>query len=182
MIVRATCLSINRGLYVSYSSSIARNLRASVHVFHQGKPLHLIPHIRLGSGRQSSQFCVYAFLPEIAHPQRTTSLLTREERQRWIDHVLLVAIRHMCPSDIVQYHLRLYADVESKSYGRWWENCSGRVHHNMDMHHFIPHCYLKRIWRHMRRITAQPDLAMFRGIFLVLSAKNIKLEDWVSTF
>ncbi|PON20062.1 hypothetical protein TGAM01_v211066 [Trichoderma gamsii] len=49
----ASCLSINRGLYVSYLAPMSRNMQTSVHVFHQGKPLHAIPHLRLGSGHQS---------------------------------------------------------------------------------------------------------------------------------
>ncbi|PNP61155.1 hypothetical protein FNYG_14112 [Fusarium nygamai] len=54
----ASCLSINRGLYISYHPPASRNFRSSVHVFHKRDPLHLIPHFRLGSGRQSPQFGV----------------------------------------------------------------------------------------------------------------------------
>ncbi|KAH7227249.1 hypothetical protein B0J15DRAFT_577575 [Fusarium solani] len=49
----ASCLSVNRGLYVSYHPPTSRNFRSSIYVFHQGTALHLIPHLRLGSGRQS---------------------------------------------------------------------------------------------------------------------------------
>lgn len=76
-----SCLSINLGLYVSYSAPVSRNMQSSVHVFHDGKPLHTIPHLRLGSGRQSPQFSVYVFFPGIRHARRTTSYLTNEERR-----------------------------------------------------------------------------------------------------
>ena len=157
-------------------------MRANVHVFHQGKTLHAIPHLRLGSGRQSPQFCVYVFFPGISHPCRTSSYLTRAERRIWVDNVLLPAIRYTCPPDVIQYHPRSFDDVESKAYSRRRENCSGGVQNNMDMHHFLPQRYLKAIWTHMMQITAHVDLAIFRGLFLVLSAKNIKLEDRTSTF
>ena len=182
MIIRASCLSINRGLYVSYSFPPMRNMRANVHVFPQGKTLHAIPHLRLVSGRQSPQFCVYVFFPGISHPCRTSSYLTRAERRTWVDNVLLPAIRYTCPPDVIQYHPRSFDDVESKAYSRRRENCSGGVQNNMDMHHFLPQRYLKAIWTHMMQITAHVDLAIFRGLFLVLSAKNIKLEDRTSTF
>ncbi|RKK87312.1 hypothetical protein BFJ68_g17065 [Fusarium oxysporum] len=63
----ASCLSITRGIYVSYHPPVSRNLGSSIHVFHHGTALHLIPHLRLGSGRQSPQFSVYVFFPGISH-------------------------------------------------------------------------------------------------------------------
>jgi hypothetical protein len=71
----ASCLSINRGLYVSYFPPATRNIRTSVHVFHQRETLHLIPHLRIGSGRQSPQFGVHVFFPGISHVCRITSYL-----------------------------------------------------------------------------------------------------------
>lgn len=59
----ASCLSTNRGLYISYHPPISSNISSNVHLFHQGKPLHLIPRLRLGSGRQSPQFGVYIYFP-----------------------------------------------------------------------------------------------------------------------
>jgi hypothetical protein len=131
----ATCLSINRGLYVSYHSPPTRNLASNIHVFHQGKPLHIIPHLRMGSGRQSPQFGVYVFFPGISHVCRTTTYLTKNERRMWIDQLLLPAIRYYCPPDVVQHHPRSFDDVESKAYSRQREACSGMVRSMMDMHH-----------------------------------------------
>lgn len=44
------------------------------------------------------------------------------------------------------------------------------------MQHYLPHEYLEAVWSHIDRSTASPDLTMFCGMFIVLSAKNIKLE------
>ncbi|EXL64273.1 hypothetical protein FOPG_19459 [Fusarium oxysporum f. sp. conglutinans race 2 54008] len=172
----ATCLSVNRGLYISYHSPPTRNLASNMHVFHQGTPLHIIPHLRLGSGRQSPQFGVYVFFPGISHVCRTTTYLTKNERRMWINELLLPAIRHHCPPDVVQHHPRSFDDVESKAYSRQREACSGMVHSKMDMHHYLPQEYLQQIWYDMRQRSERSDLAMFRGMFIVLSAKNIKLE------
>ncbi|WKT54414.1 hypothetical protein QSH57_004998 [Fusarium oxysporum f. sp. vasinfectum] len=172
----ATCLSINRGLYISYHSPPTRNLASNMHIFHQGTPLHIIPHLRLGSGRQSPQFGVYVFFPGISHVCRTTTYLTKNERRVWINELLLPAIRHHCPPDVVQHHPRSFDDVESKAYSRQREACSGMVHSKMDMHHYLPQEYLQQIWYDMRQRSERSDLAMFRGMFIVLSAKNIKLE------
>ncbi|KAK6703768.1 hypothetical protein SNK04_013703 [Fusarium graminearum] len=38
----ATCLSVNRGLYISYHSPPTRNLASNLHVFHQGTPYHIL--------------------------------------------------------------------------------------------------------------------------------------------
>ena len=178
----ASCLSINRGLYLSYSPLVTRNIRTNVHVFHQGKALHLIPHFRLGSGRQSPEFGAYIFFPGISHACRTTSYLTKDEHRLWVDRLLLPAIRQVCPQDVIQYHPRSFDDAESKTYSRRRENCSGTVRNNMDMHHYLPPEYLEEIWCHIARSTEQPDLAKFRGLFIVLSAKNIKLQARSSTF
>jgi hypothetical protein len=173
----ATCLSINRGLYVSYHSPPTRNLASNMHVFHQGKPLHIIPHLRLGSGRQSPQFGVYVFFPGISHVCRITTYLTKNERRMWIDELLLPAIRHYCPPDVVQHHPRSFDDVESKAYSRRQrEACSGMVRSRMDMHHYLPQEYLQQIWHYMRQRAERSDLLMFHGMFIVLNAKNIKLE------
>jgi hypothetical protein len=178
----ASCLSITRGLYVSYHPPVSRNFGSSIHVFHYGTALHLIPHLRLGSRRQSPQFSVYVFFPGISHVCRTTTYLTKEERRMWIDQLLLPAIRRCCPPDVIQHHPRSFDDVESKAYSRQRETCGGMVPNRMDMHHYLPQEYLPAIWRHMTQNTEQADLAVFRGMFIVLSAKNIKLEAKSSTF
>ncbi|KJK73559.1 hypothetical protein H634G_11195 [Metarhizium anisopliae BRIP 53293] len=56
------------------------------------------------------------------------------------------------------------------------------VQNDIDMHHYLPQEFLETIWGHMTRSTAHEDLAQFRGMFIVLSAKNIKLETKSSTF
>ncbi|KLP14862.1 Uncharacterized protein LW94_6637 [Fusarium fujikuroi] len=178
----ASCLSITRGLYVSYHPPVSRNLGSSIHVFHHGTALHLIPHLRLGSGRQSPQFSVYVFFPGISHVCRTTTYLTKEEQRMWIDQLLLPAIRRCCPPDVIQHHPRSFDDVESKAYSRQRETCGGMVPNRMDMHHHLPQEYLSAIWHHMTQSTEQADFAGFRGMFIVLSAKNIKLEAKSSTF
>ncbi|KAH6975586.1 hypothetical protein EDB80DRAFT_658726 [Ilyonectria destructans] len=178
----ASCLSINRGLYVSYHPPTSRNFGSSIHVFHQGTALHLIPHLRLGSGRQSPQFGVYVFFPGISHVCRTTTYLTKDERRMWINQLLLPAIRRCCPPDVIQHHPRSFDDVESKAYSRQRETCGGMVPNRMDMHHYLPQEYLQAIWHHMTQNIEQPELAMFRGMFIVLSAKNIKLEAKSPTF
>lgn len=178
----ASCLSINRGLYISYHPPVSRNMKTSVHIFHHSKALHTIPHFRLGSGRQSPQLGVFLFFPHITHAHRTTTYLTNGERQLWIDRLLLPAIRHLCPPDVIQHHPRSFADVESKTYSRRRETCSGLIRNNMDMLHYIPEQYLEGIWHHMGQNTLHPDLQQFRDMFIVLSAKNIKLEAKLSTF
>ncbi|KAH6953904.1 hypothetical protein BKA56DRAFT_638218 [Ilyonectria sp. MPI-CAGE-AT-0026] len=55
----ASYLSINRGLYISYYPPTSRNFRSSIYIFHQETALHLIPHLQLGSRRQSPQFGYY---------------------------------------------------------------------------------------------------------------------------
>jgi hypothetical protein len=95
----------------------------------------------------------------------------------WIDELLLPAIRHYCPPDVVQHHPRSFDDVESKAYSRRQrEACSGMVRSRMDMHHYLPQEYLQQIWHYMRQRAERSDLLMFHGMFIVLNAKNIKLE------
>jgi hypothetical protein len=106
----------------------------------------------------------------------------RDERRIWVDRLLLPAIRRFCPPDVIQHHPRSFDDVESKAYSRRRENCSGMVQNDMDMHHYLPPQYLEAIWCYMTQSTEHPDLVKFRGMFIVLSAKNIKLEARTSTF
>ena len=172
----ASCLSIIRGLHLSYFPLPTRNLGTNVHVSHQGKALNLIPHLRLGSGRQSPEFDVFVFFPGVSHACRTTSYLTKDEHRLWVDRLLLPAIREVCPQDVIQYQPRSFDDAESKTYSRRRENISGKARNNMDMHHYLPPEYLEEIWRHICRSAQQSDLVKFQGLFIVLSAKNIKLQ------
>ncbi|KAF4947724.1 hypothetical protein FSARC_13898 [Fusarium sarcochroum] len=171
----ATCLSASRGLYISYHSPPTRNLASNVHVFHQGTLLHIIPHLRLGNGRQSPQFGVYVFFPGISHVCRTTTYLTINERRLWIDELLLPAIRHYCPPNVIQHHPRSFDDVESKAYSCQREACSRMVRSKLDMHHYLPQEYLQQIWQHIRQCAERSDLAMFRGMFIVLKHFNWSL-------
>ncbi|KAK8917674.1 hypothetical protein VCV18_008994 [Metarhizium anisopliae] len=125
---------------------------------------------------------VAPIVQRITHARRTTSYLTNEERCLWVDKLLLPAIRSNCPLDVIQYHPRSFDDMTSKAHSRRKEACSGQVRNDIDMHHYIPHEYLEAIWSHMDRGTASPDLTMFRDMFIVLSAKNIKLEAKSPTY
>lgn len=122
---KASCLSVNKGLYISYKSPVMRNRRKSVHLFYQKRALHLIPHLRLGSGRLSPQFSMLIFFPNASH--RTTSYLTAEGRQLWVDQLVLPAVRRSCPPDILQYHPRSFSDMQSKALSRQREACGGRL-------------------------------------------------------
>ncbi len=182
LIALSSCLSVNRGLYISYFSPVSRNIQTNLHIFHHGKPLHKISHIRLGTGRQSPQFGVYVFFPNITHERRTTTYLTMEERRVWIDRILLPAARHCCPADIIQHHPRSFEDAKSKACSRRRETCSGLVQNDIDMHHFLPEETLEPIWNHAIHSTAGDDMTQFRDMFIVLNAKNIKLEAKSATF
>lgn len=81
IILWASCLSINCGLYILYHPLASRNFGSSVYVFYQKDPLYLVPYFRLGNGRQSPQFGVYIFFPGISHVYRTTTYLTKDERR-----------------------------------------------------------------------------------------------------
>ena len=182
IILWATCLSINRGLYLSYFPTPVRNLQTNLHVFHQGQALNRIPHLRLGNGRQSPEFDVLVLFPGMAHASRTTSFLRTDEHRLWVNRFLLPAIREVCPQDVIQYHPRSFEDAESKTYSRRRETCSGRVRNNMDMHHYLPPEYLEDIWRHVSQNAELSELNQFHGLFIVLSAKNIKLAGRSSSF
>lgn len=106
----ASCLSINQGLYLSYFPNPTRNLRTNLHVFHEGKALQYIPYFRLGSGRQSPDFGVYVFFPQMSFAFCATSYLTTDQRRQWVDRLLLPAIREVCPQDVVQYQPRSFDD------------------------------------------------------------------------
>ena len=86
------------------------------------------------------------------------------------------------PQDVIQYHPRSFEDAESKTYSRRRETCSGRVRNNMDMHHYLPPEYLEDIWRHIIQNAELSELIQFHGLFIVLSAKNIKLAGRSSSF
>ena len=173
----ASCLSINRGLYVSYNPSVLRNLEGSAHVFHGRVPLHVIPHLRLGSGRLSPQFGVYIFFPNISHSPRATTYLTNKERQMFVDRIVLPAIRHACPRDVIQHHPQSFEDAESKAYSSQRESCGGKVYNKMDMHHYLPHEYLASIWDYMSQKAGDPELVGFRNMFIVLSRTSSRKQN-----
>src|SRR5205809_922460 len=57
--------AINTMIKISIVSNPIKNLKQSVHLMHQGVPLHYIPHFHLGRFGHDPDFDLYIMLPKL---------------------------------------------------------------------------------------------------------------------
>lgn len=90
---------INMKIAVSIIANPMKNLKKSVHLDHNGAPLHLIPHFHLGHFGHDIKFDLFIFLPALYNKnlkRRKNNLfnhVSEELRAEFMDKCLLPAIK-----------------------------------------------------------------------------------------
>jgi hypothetical protein len=90
---------INTEISISIIANPMKNLKKSVHIIHDGAPLHLIPHFHLGHFGHNVKFDLFIFLPELYNKdlkRRKNNLfnhVSEELRAEFMDKCLLPAIK-----------------------------------------------------------------------------------------
>jgi hypothetical protein len=187
LIVPAHCLSIHKGLNFAYCPKFSRQLTSKLHVIINNCALHRTSHLRLGQGYRSPDMGIYIFFPEMhLKSAKSTTFLSSDQQEVWIDKIFLPALRRVCPQDVLQHHPKSWKEASSKAWARSKESpWESQVKYAMDIHDHIPKQYLEPLWadicRHLRRRRLPSSIKPFRNAFLVINAKDLKLQTKAST-
>jgi hypothetical protein len=90
------------------------------------KPLHQIPHCRLGSIGGFEGLVLYAYFPNIQEPNRTTTFLTDDQLSLWVDGVFLPALyaEHEGEDRLLQHFPASYAVAKANALSHGTERSS----------------------------------------------------------
>jgi hypothetical protein len=91
--------AIHAMILISIDANPMKNLKYSVHVYHRGVPLHLIPHFHFGQFGHDPQFNLFVLLPALYQPDAKHTRdnlhnhVAEVVRKKFMDDCLLPAIR-----------------------------------------------------------------------------------------
>ena len=194
-IAKVKCLSIaTKGLRVQFAPSCLKNISSDVHLFSKieetlptGKvhiyqvPLHQIPHFYLGHLASSLHLPLYVFLPGLwSRNASKNSYISNQHLQQWMDIEFIPAIVQHCPADVVQHFPLSFSSASMNIFARGRELGiqenrfeSGK---RQELHYFLSGKYLKNIWQDMIKFSQRAGYTHFQEMFLLIDAKDLKLQ------
>ena len=144
-------------------------------------PLHQIPHCCLGEIAGFNDLLLYAFFPKMHHPHRTTTYVTEEQQRIWVDKIMLPALynEHQGEEGLLQHFPSSFdaAKAVALSHGLEKSSYDHEFHLSRQqlIKQFIQPEKLVGIWDQVvAEVEARPAYAMFQGVFLFASAKDLK--------
>jgi hypothetical protein len=158
---------------------------------HSKRPLHLLPHFRLGRFGNGIDFDLYLFLPNLRE-DRSSVYLTLEEEKAWVERVLLPAAMAKIPgvllgqwsSDWQAERNKMHALKEGKKLDpRKDEVKASKL---MEIENSIAPEYLGPFWNEVKRlldngIASDGPLRGFMGYKLLCTGKNWKTRVFETT-
>ena len=193
-LAKVRCLSVaSKGIRVQFSPSCLKNISSDVHLFSKidekllsGKvhvhhvPLHQIPHFYLGHLASSLHLPLYVFLPGLWNKNIHNSYISNQHLQQWMDIGFVPAIQHHCPPDVVQHLPSSFTSASMNVFARGRELGiqEGRFESGkrQELHYFLSGKYLKKIWQDMKKFAQRPGYTHFQEMFLLVDAKDLKLQ------
>ena len=194
LIAKVKCLSVaTKGLRVQFSPSCLRNISSDIHLFSKieerqlsGKvhihqvPLHQIPHFYLGHLASSCYLPLYVFLPGLWNKNVNNSYISNQHLQQWMDIGFIPAIHQHCPADVIQHFPACFslACMNIFARGRELGIQDGRFESGkrQELHYFLSAKYLASIWQSMIKFSQRPGYTHFQEMFLLVDAKDLKLQ------
>jgi hypothetical protein len=179
---------INTVIGISIVSNPIRNLKGSVHLTHQGAPLHHIPHFHLGHFGHDPKFDLYIMLPALYDKKRKRERgnlhnhVAEEIRAEFMDTCFLPAIEEVIGNNDGQSWDLRYDVSKGKSTAAARE---GNMYHKKPsgFHQEIPKDldpkYIDLVWHNCeRRLKAEMRrggiLEAFKGFQFFINAKGYK--------
>lgn len=89
--------------------------------------------------------------------------------------ILLPSIYEHCPFNVAQHFPRSWQEAANKANARKKESVWQTTVHDLNAHYTLPEQYLSRVWQSIYRRTSLPQFSQFKGVFLVIDGKDLKL-------
>lgn len=170
----ATCLSVLRRLRRLFFPSCVRNIRTNLHQRFGGYNLHATPHMHLGSGLLNDQFKILAVFPFMDWKNRVGTFPPQSICASWVDDIFMPSLRKVCPPHFTHHFPLSFAHGRSKALAQSAETSSKVVGRTSTRTYTVAESYLGPLWGEIRRRCQEFD--MFRGVFLFVNAKDMKLD------
>ena len=140
--------------------------------------IHKVPHYHFGQLTGYSDIKVYFLFPRLYKRDHAFNALPLETFQKWTDKVLLPAINHVLESPALQHQPSSARASYLNSMARSRENASRAqppAALSQGQHFDLQEAHLGPIWEEILRfIGEEPGLGEFKGVMILLNAKNIK--------
>jgi hypothetical protein len=188
---------VNTVISISIISSPMKNLKNSVHIIHNGAPLHWIPHLHFGRFGHDPQFNLFIFLPALYNKdlkRRKNNLfnhVSEELRAEFMDQCFLPAIREVVTPNESQSWDFSYAVTQAKSQAIGLE---GNKHKAQKDGSFtqqntfdLDEEYIAAVWnicnyRLKRAMRGNGILKAFKGFQFFIDSKGYKHRTHASGF
>jgi len=179
---------INTMLSISIVANPMKNLKRSVHLIHNGIPLHWIPHFHLGQFGHDPMFDLFVFLPGLYNKEvkrRKNNLFNHVDeklRAEFLNECLLPAIREVVSPNESQSWDFAYVVSQAKSqavglegnrYKHTKESFNQQIKFDLDGDH-IAAVWAKCNLRLRRAIRGNGMLKVFKGFQFFINCKGYK--------
>ena len=141
------------------------------------RPVHEIPHYTLGRLVEFEQVSLCLLFPRLYREDQKSSRLLDSDFEKWMDCVLLPAIYRHSDSDQTQHYPSSYQHSKYNSTARGVEGRSQKVDVQSRVQQLaypVPPERLHDIWQTVLETVEQPGLQHFKGVTILLYAKNLK--------
>ena len=173
---------------ISIVANPMKNLKGSVHLIHNGIPLHWIPHFHLGQFGHDPMFDLFMFLPGLYNKwlkRRKNNLFNHVDeklRQQFMDECLLPAIRKVLGMNESQSWDFVYVVSKAKSQAVGLEGHQHKhekLSFNQQMTFDLDGDCISAVWtecniRLRRAIRANGRLKVFKGFQFFINSKGYK--------
>jgi hypothetical protein len=141
------------------------------------RPVHQLPHYTFGRLMGFEDVSLYLLFPHLYREEQQCGRLQDHDFKTWMDQVLLPAIYQHHPSSVAQHYPSSYDHSRSSATARGVELRSQRIDataREQLLFYFLPPDSLHQIWETILDTVEKPGLRQFRGLRILLQAKNLK--------
>ena len=149
------------------------------------KPVHELPHYTLGRLVGFEDVSLYLLFPRLYREGQQTSRLLDDDFKAWMDRILLPAIYKHHASSQTQHYPSSYQHGKCNSTARGVEGRSRKMDampREQLLMHFFPPDELHQMWQSIQETVEQSGLQQFKGVTILLHAKNLKTLTKDSTW
>ncbi|OCK73201.1 hypothetical protein K432DRAFT_11936 [Lepidopterella palustris CBS 459.81] len=198
IIFEASSLAVHRrGFRFSLRPLFIHAIKQDQKVTIQGHELHKTKHICIGQGRLSGGFgySCHVFFPNMPMVRRNehsgtktelTTFLNNDIYGIWIEQIVLPTLREVCGPGYLQHYPKTYDEILGKANVKQEildpENSSGVINHQI----VLPEHFLEAFWAGVQRRSqsvqnTESSDNIFKNLFLVVSAHDLKLDEKTTT-
>lgn len=155
------------------------------HPHHVLMPANKVPHYTFGRTTGLDPVSIYFLFPGLFRENQQSSQLLESDYQSLQDQVILPAIYQNSHSSQAQHYPGSFQQAKHNSTARGIEGRSQKISAGARvqlLQHPIQPEQLHRIWKTIEDLVEQPGLTQFKGITILLAAKNLKLITQATTW